>query len=66
MSETDNYARHEILHMSLFLAESVHEQLASRPLVQQNPEWKHLAERAHEALFELYQAVGGEHLDDPP
>ncbi len=62
MSETDDYARHEILHMSLFLAEAVDSQLVSRQLVQQNPAWKDLAENAHQALFDLYQAVGGEHL----
>ena len=63
MSETDNYARHELLHMSLFLAEAVHDQLTSRPLVQQTPEWKALAETANEALYDLYQAIGGQHLD---
>ena len=63
MAETDDYARHEVLHMSLFLSEAVHEQLTAHPVIQGKPEWKTLAEHAHKSLFDLYQAIGGEHLD---
>ena len=62
MAERDNYARHEILHMSLFLAEAVEAQLCNHKLVQDNPEWRALAERANEALLDLYQSIGREHL----
>ncbi len=62
MAELDDYARHEILHMSLFLSEAVHQQLVDRELVQTNPKWKELAEQAHSALFDLYQLIGKEHL----
>jgi hypothetical protein len=30
-----------------------------------NPEWYQLAHRASDALFELYQAIGGAHLAEP-
>jgi len=64
MTKTDQYARHEILHMSLFLSGAVHEQITSQPLIEANPEWRALAEQAETALSELYQAIGAAHLKD--
>mgnify|MGYP000400666719 CR=1 FL=1 len=64
MAETDKFARHEALHMSLFLSESVNEQLSSHPVVKANPQWAALAETAERALYDLYQSIGAEHLED--
>lgn len=55
---------HEALHMASFLCAAVDEQLASHPSVEANPEWLAKAEAARESLFELYQAIGKEHLVD--
>ncbi len=58
MKQPDAFSRHEALHMSLFLAEAVEQQLALHPFVLSNPDCKVLADRAVEVLNELYQAVG--------
>jgi hypothetical protein len=58
MSQMDDYGRHEVLHMSLFLAQCIEEQLVDHSQVQANPHWRELAERANDALLTLYQAIG--------
>lgn len=49
---------HEALHMSAFLMRSVAVELLEHDAVLSRPEWRQLAERAHQALFDLYQAIG--------
>lgn len=67
MSQTDAFGRHEVLHMSLFLAQAVEEQLLAHAQVQANPRWRELAERANDALLTLYQAIGApDALPDEP
>lgn len=58
MTQTDAFGRHEVLHMSLFLAETVERQLLEHPQVAQHPEWRALAEVAADALQTLYQRIG--------
>jgi len=58
MSQLDEFGRHEVLHMSLFLAGAVEEQLIDHEQVKSRPEWLALAETACEALNKLYQAIG--------
>ncbi|SEP67620.1 hypothetical protein SAMN05216548_101235 [Faunimonas pinastri] len=53
---------HEALHVSSIELQSVSDNLMSHPAVALNSEWYQLAYRAHEALVELYQAIGAEHL----
>jgi hypothetical protein len=53
---------HEALHMASFLMEAVAERLMEHKAIEQKPEWAALADRAHQALFDLYQAIGKEHL----
>ncbi len=62
MSQMDEFGRHEVLHMSMFLQRAVEEELIDHAQVQANPEWKALAETAFDALYKLYQAVGSAHL----
>jgi hypothetical protein len=54
----------EALHMASVLAEMVDRHLAEHPAVTANPDWKALADRACDALNDLYQAIGSAHLDD--
>lgn len=64
MGQMDDYGRHEVLHMSLFLAQCVEEQLLDHAQIKANPHWHALAERANDALLTLYQAIGAP--DGPP
>jgi hypothetical protein len=57
---------HEALHMAHVFGEMVDGQLAQHPAVLMNPEWKMLADRAAEALADLYQAIGAVHPDPDP
>jgi hypothetical protein len=68
MGQMDDYGRHEVLHMSLFLAQCVEEQLIDHAQIKANPRWHELAERANDALLALYQAIGAPDgpPDDPP
>ena len=52
---------HEAFHMAHVLAEMVEDRLAEHPAVQLIPEWKALADRAVDALTDLYQAIGAQH-----
>lgn len=54
---------HEALHMANVALEIVDRHLLEHPAIALKPEWFALAERAHKALFDLYQAIGGETLD---
>ncbi len=58
MAETDAFGRHEVLHLSLFLAECVERGLIDHAQIRGNPEWAALADRANTALLDLYQAIG--------
>jgi hypothetical protein len=58
----DDYGRHEVLHMSLFLCNSVGNELLEHEQIKNNPAWQALAQTAHQALFDLYQAIGAVHL----
>jgi hypothetical protein len=59
MSQMDEFGRHEVLHMTLFLAGAVEEQLIDHEQVKSRPEWLALAKTACRPC--LYQAVGAEH-----
>jgi hypothetical protein len=64
MSQLDQYGRHEVLHMSSFLMNAVDTELCEHAQIQRNKEWKALADKAFNALFDLYQAIGSEHLPE--
>ena len=61
---TTDYKTHEALHMTSFLMQSVDRELLDHDAIKDNPEWEALAKTAHQALFDLYQAIGREHLSD--
>ena len=54
----DEFLSHEVLHMASFLMRSVDAELLEHPAIQANADWLRLAETAHGALFDLYQAIG--------
>jgi len=58
----NEYKRHEVLHMTSFLINAVATELLEHDAVIEIPEWRELAEKAHQALFDLYQAIGKVHL----
>ena len=63
MSQLDEFGRHEVLHMSQFLARAIEEELLEHEQIASHPEWKALAEAACVALNDLYQTIGASHLD---
>lgn len=63
-SKTDKFSRHEALHMSSFLMLSVDRELIEHQYIQSEPDCIALAEKAHQALFDLYQLIGEKHLDN--
>lgn len=66
MGQMDAFGRHEVLHMSLFLAQCVEEQLLDHEQVRAHADWLRLADAAHDALFRLYQAIGASDGPPPP
>lgn len=54
---------HELLDRTALLADNVEKFIVSHPACVRNKEWFALAERAANALHQLYQRVGTEHLD---
>lgn len=49
--------------MSALLVRSVEIELLAHESLPSYPEWRQLAERAHQALFDLFQAIGREAAD---
>jgi hypothetical protein len=66
VSQTDDYGRHEVLHMASFLEGVVDEELLKHDVVRAEPEWLALAEAARKALADLYLAIGARHLPEEP
>ena len=53
---------HELLDRAALFARWVEQDVAGHPACVANPEWFALAEQAADALRQLYQKVGAEHL----
>ncbi len=62
--QTDDYGRHEALHMASFLENAVEVELVQHDAVKAEPEWLKLAEAARKALADLYLAIGLKHMPD--
>lgn len=56
--KTDDYLRHEALHMSSFLMSTIDRELMEHSYIQSDSECLTLANKAHQALFDLYQLIG--------
>jgi hypothetical protein len=59
-----DYGQHEAMHAASVFALMVENHLAGHPQVEENPEWKALAKRAVEALWDLYQGIAAVHIQD--
>ncbi len=57
-----SYGCHEALHMASYLATQVSNELCDHPSVLLNPKWHKLADKAADALAELYSAIGSGHF----
>jgi hypothetical protein len=56
---------HELLDRTANVADSLERLIVEHPACVRNREWHALACQAAEALHELYQRVGAEHLSSP-
>ena len=54
---------HEALHTSALLTDLVASRLMEHGAIIQNQDWYVLADKAQQALFDLYQAIGSLHLE---
>jgi hypothetical protein len=59
-----SFGCHELLDRTSLVADTVEQYVLNHPACVQNKDWFALAEQAVEALRELYQQIGAEHLDD--
>lgn len=57
-----SFGCHEALHMTSFLMQAIDTDLMEHPAIAARPDWKATAEVAFNALYDLYQAIGREHL----
>lgn len=55
---------HEVMHAVSMCLAIINEHLCEHPVIKANPEWVKLAENAEDALCDLYNAIGQEHLRD--
>ena len=60
MPEDDKFGRHECLDRAMLAGHFVDENLLGHKALK--PDEQKLAEKAHDALFELYQLIGKRHL----
>ncbi len=54
----DPLSTQEALHMASFLMRSVDAELMEHPAITEHADWLALVRTAHQALFDLYQALG--------
>ncbi|KXF77725.1 hypothetical protein ATN84_10365 [Paramesorhizobium deserti] len=59
-----SFGCHEALHATSILLDSVGRHLLCHPTILHDPEFYALADQAHAALFDLYQAIGAKHLEE--
>jgi len=64
--EPGTFGGHELLDRTHLVLNLIDEHILDHPACVRDPAWYALANRAFEALFELYQKVGAAHLEDSP
>lgn len=62
MKKKDNYGLHEALHTASIGVDFVDRHLLDHPCVKKNKKYKKLAKAAFQNLWDLYQAIGQDHL----
>lgn len=58
-----SFGCHELLDRAHLFADLIDDQLLQHPACLQNPHWYAIAHQAHEALLQLFQAIGTGHLE---
>ena len=58
----DQFSEHEALDRTHCIQHMLEQLLLDHPVIQGDAEFQELAEKAAEALAELYQAIGRKHL----
>lgn len=57
---------HEALHAASIALDMVERQLLDHPSIVVRKDWYAKTVEAHQALFDLYQSIGGAHIPDEP
>lgn len=57
-----SFGCHEVLHMTSFFASAIEAEIIDHPAIRDNEEWAMLAQKAQDALVDLYQKIGNAHL----
>ena len=57
-----SFGCHEAMHTASVVMTLVEASLMDHPAISARPDWYKLASDAHRTLFDLYQAIGAEHL----
>jgi hypothetical protein len=61
-----SFGAHEALHTAAVTMDMVDRHLMQRPTIVGPPDRSALADTDHQALFNLYQGIGSEHLPAEP
>jgi len=61
--EPDSYSHHEAMHVASMFADMVGDRLVDHRAIKCDPKRIELADAAFQALFNLYQLIGREHLE---
>ena len=64
MIDVDDYGRHEAMHTASVFALMVDNHLRGHPQVQNNAQWQAHAQRAVDALWDLYRGIAEVHIRD--
>lgn len=62
MEKPDDYGIHEIMDRASLFMEMVEMGLLGHDALRANEKWKGKALEAYDALYDLYQMIGAEHL----
>lgn len=54
---------HEALHMAAFVLDVIDRELVEHPAIKHTPKYRKLAVAGLDAIYELYQAIGADHLE---
>jgi len=64
MPQTDDYGRHEVLHVAALIRDLIDKELLEHDQIKNNEVWKGLTEATLTNLHTLYNAIGDEHLEE--
>jgi hypothetical protein len=65
-NDPGSFGCHEAMHLANVFGEIVERHLAKHPAIRRNPDWATAATKAASALHDLYQAIGGQHIEAEP